>query len=137
MRCGVITTASGTPFASRCGNTWRAKRPRTWSSSRSRRACSTATCTAERVAAATPLKPERSAMADTRVLLRGLEDYSDTLRRHLAELRAHFEALSAAWQRFSSVYEGDAADEFRDHWGITTRRFREYIDNTERIDRIL
>jgi uncharacterized protein YukE len=76
-------------------------------------------------------------MADSRALLHGLENYSDTLRRHLAELQAHFEALSASWQRFSGVYEGDAADEFRDNWNVTTNRFRAYIDNTERIYRIL
>jgi hypothetical protein len=45
--------------------------------------------------------------------------------------------LERRWVSFSSVYEGDAADQFRAEWLNTTRRFREYVDRGNSILLIL
>lgn len=76
-------------------------------------------------------------MADTHALLIGLEEYSRTLYRHVSELRDHFNTLSREWSAFSDHYQGEAANQFRDHWLNTTRRFQEYIEGTEAINRLL
>lgn len=76
-------------------------------------------------------------MADTRLLLAGLKEYRHQLTLHLAKLRGEYTQLDNGWRAFSSTYEGDAADQFRERWIRTTRRFEEYIDNTQRIMQIL
>jgi hypothetical protein len=76
-------------------------------------------------------------VADTRVLLQGLEEYHSTLRRHLIEVRTEFAQVERQWQVFSSVYESDAADQFRAKWLRTVQRFEEYIQRSENISRVL
>ena len=76
-------------------------------------------------------------MADTRRLLSGLVEYRHQLTSHLARLRNEYASLDNGWRAFSSTYEGDAADQFREGWMRTARRFNEYIDNTQRIMQIL
>lgn len=76
-------------------------------------------------------------MADTRLLLKRLEEYRHSLRRHVIALRSEYEYLDVQWQRLSVVYQGDAADQFRAYWIRTADRFQEYITNTDRIAEIL
>jgi uncharacterized protein YukE len=45
--------------------------------------------------------------------------------------------MEASWHRFSAVYQGDAADQFRAHWQRTVDRFHEYIQRTESISTVL
>ena len=76
-------------------------------------------------------------MADSRILLAGLEEYRRTLDTHLSKLKSEYQNLDNTWRRFSSVYEGDAADQFRAGWQRTTQRFQEYIDHTHKISIML
>ena len=76
-------------------------------------------------------------MADTRILLSGLKDYLDSLMAHLEKLQASFEELSSRWSALSSVYEGNAADQFRAGWMNTTENFTEYIEETRKISDLL
>ena len=76
-------------------------------------------------------------MADTRLLLNGLVEYRASLARHLQELRDEFQALELRWGAFSTVYDGDAAQEFKEHWARTTSNFAEYLERTTHISRIL
>ena len=74
---------------------------------------------------------------DARVLLQGLEEYNRALEHHAVMLKLQFHYLDSHWQQFSSNYEGDAADQFRAGWIRTTRNFTEYIDQTDRIQKLL
>jgi uncharacterized protein YukE len=74
---------------------------------------------------------------DTRVLLTGLEEYSRVLEGHSSRLRVEFDHLDSRWQVFSSVYEGEAAEQFRAGWARTAQNFQEYLQQTERIQGVL
>lgn len=76
-------------------------------------------------------------MADSTILLRGLEEYSRVLEYHSLMLKTEFDHVDSRWQGFSSVYEGEAADQFRAGWMRTTQNFQEYIEQTERIRLLL
>jgi uncharacterized protein YukE len=72
---------------------------------------------------------------DARVLLSGLDEYSRVLEHHTILLKGEFNNLDSHWRQFSSVYEGEAADQFRAGWARTTRNFEEYIEQTDRFKR--
>ena len=74
---------------------------------------------------------------DARVLLHGLEEYSRALERHTVMLKLQFNNVDSHWQQFSSVYEGEAADQFRAGWTRTNQNFKEYIEQTDRIQKLL
>lgn len=74
---------------------------------------------------------------DTSALLVGLEDYHDSLNKHLAELRAEYEQLENSWHRFNHVYGGDAAEQFRANWARTAENFQTYIERTTKIRKML
>lgn len=76
-------------------------------------------------------------MADTRLLLDGLVEYRSRLEKHLQQLNADFQHLENEWRAFSVVYEGDAANQFRSYWQRTVDNFKEYIERTQRIARLL
>lgn len=76
-------------------------------------------------------------MADSRILLAGLEEYHRVLERHLAQLAAEFQQLDTMWRQFDAVSEGDYADQFRAGWARTSDRFQEYIDQTRKISGVL
>jgi len=76
-------------------------------------------------------------MADTRILLSGLEEYHRVLGQHVSELMGEFQGLSGRWQQFSAVYDGNAADQFREGWTRTSQRFDEYIEQTRQISAML
>jgi uncharacterized protein YukE len=70
-------------------------------------------------------------------LLQGLTEYGHALERHLGFLKHLFDNLDSHWRQFSSVYEGEAADQFRAGWTRTTESFNEYIEQTDRIGKLL
>jgi hypothetical protein len=76
-------------------------------------------------------------MPDTRALLAGLEAYQRSVERHLASLNQEFEEVGRCWLALDEVFAGNAADEFRPIWENTAHRFREYVDHTTAIVRIL
>lgn len=76
-------------------------------------------------------------MVDTRALLAGLEQYHDSLNKHLADLKSKYQEVENSWHRFSGVYEGDAADQFRANWLRTEANFQEYIEQTQKISKML
>ena len=76
-------------------------------------------------------------MADSRILLAGLEEYHRVLGKHLSQLTAEFQQLDNNWRQFSACYEGNAADQFREGWIRTSRRFQEYIEQTQKISSML
>jgi uncharacterized protein YukE len=74
---------------------------------------------------------------DSRVLLAGLEEYHRVLGKHLSTLTSEFQQVSNVWHQFSTVYEGESADQFRQGWIRTSQRFQEYIEQTQKISAIL
>ncbi|MFL6255143.1 MAG: WXG100 family type VII secretion target [Pyrinomonadaceae bacterium] len=76
-------------------------------------------------------------MADSRILLKGLEDYAAVLDSHSTNLNFQFNDLDSRWRTFSTVYEGEAADQFRAGWTRTAQNFQEYIQQTDRIRGLL
>lgn len=76
-------------------------------------------------------------MADSRILLSGLKEYRRSLGTHLSRLTTEFQQLDRIWRQFDRVYQGDAADQFREGWQRTTRRFEDYIEQTDKISRLL
>ncbi len=45
--------------------------------------------------------------------------------------------MTERWRAFSAVYEGDAADQFRAGWQRSTAMFKDYVNQTQRIAKIL
>lgn len=43
---------------------------------------------------------------DIRILLRGMNDYSQVLTRHAVDLEQEFHQLHGVWAAFSQTYEG-------------------------------
>lgn len=76
-------------------------------------------------------------MADSRALYNGLTNYHDALEMHVKNLASEYQEVENMWHRFSAVYEGDAADQFRANWMRTVSTFQEYITQTEQISRLL
>lgn len=76
-------------------------------------------------------------MANSRILLEGLKEYRDALSRHLSSLRDEYHHLDNTWRQFSTEYEGDAANQFRNGWVRTSQRFQLYIDETQKISEML
>lgn len=76
-------------------------------------------------------------MADTRTLLRGLEDYQKQLLQHVTQLDKEYQHLERRWLAFRDVYAGDAADQFKPGWEHTAQGFREYQMQTKQILHIL
>jgi uncharacterized protein YukE len=76
-------------------------------------------------------------LADSTILLRGLEEYSRVLEYHSSMLNVAFDNLDSHWHQFSTVYQGEAADQFRAGWIRTTQNFQEYIEQTARIQLLL
>ena len=76
-------------------------------------------------------------MADNQVLLNGLREYRDSIKKHFAQLQGGFDAVSLEWKRLETVYHGDAADEFRGLWMRTGSSFQEYLDRTQAILQVL
>ncbi|WP_110519450.1 hypothetical protein [Herpetosiphon llansteffanensis] len=74
---------------------------------------------------------------DAARLLRGLIDYQQSLDKHQQLLRIKFDQLKQRWHAFSSVYEGDAAREFRIHWLRTSQNFEDYLSATTFINQLL
>jgi hypothetical protein len=67
-------------------------------------------------------------MADTRALLDGLREYHAGLASQLSRLGEEFQLLEAARLALDGVFQGDAADVFRQQWGRTAEHFRLYLD---------
>ncbi len=76
-------------------------------------------------------------MADMRGLVVGLDEYRNSMKRHLEALQTEFDSLTLVWQALNECFEGHAADEFRPIWENTSRQFREYTDQGREIERIL
>jgi uncharacterized protein YukE len=76
-------------------------------------------------------------MTNATALLAGLKQYHNSLDRHLADLNSKHQELENSWHRFSEVYEGDAANQFRANWLRTEANFNEYIEQTQKISKML
>lgn len=76
-------------------------------------------------------------MPDMRVLLAGLEAYHQCVQRHVTMVRDEFEEVSRYWAALDECFAGNAADEFRPIWENTSQRFREYVEHTAAIQRVL
>jgi hypothetical protein len=76
-------------------------------------------------------------MPDMRMLLSGLEEYRGAIDRHLEQVRGEFDEVTRAWMSLSECFEGNAADEFRPVWESASERFRDYVEHSTAIVRIL
>lgn len=65
-------------------------------------------------------------MTDATRLTHLLDDYAEALGAHLATVREEFAVLERAWVSLSDVYEGTAADQFREVFLGTAQRLRSY-----------
>lgn len=74
---------------------------------------------------------------DSQALLIGLIEYRDSLERHLARLTPEYDRLATRWRSFSSVAEGDYAEQFRNGWLQTGSRFEDYINRSSLIKAML
>lgn len=74
-------------------------------------------------------------MADR--LLMGLIDYHESVTKHVQDLEQEFESLTREWRRFESVYEGDAAAEFKNLWHKSSANFQDYMERSRRILAVL
>lgn len=72
-------------------------------------------------------------MANVDLLLQNLRDYRNVLRLQVQRMRDGYNEVEKRWGNFSAVYEGNAAEQFRDGWLRTVRKFNEYMDVSERI----
>jgi len=76
-------------------------------------------------------------VADSRILLAGLEEYHRVLGKHLSQLTAEYQQLDNTWHQLDAVFEGDYADQLREGWIRTSQRFQEYIEQTQKISAVL
>lgn len=74
---------------------------------------------------------------DAARLLSGLIEYQQSLAKHRQLLQVKFDSLKQRWHTFGSVYEGDAAREFRTHWLRTSQNFEDYLIATTSINQLL
>lgn len=74
---------------------------------------------------------------DSRRLLEGLREYHKRLIYHLARLQEEFRQVETRWDMFSSVYGGNAADQFRAGWERTGSSFQEYLERGRAIAAML
>ena len=65
-------------------------------------------------------------MTDVTALTGLLTDYAGALEGHLATLRVEFSDLERAWAGLSEVYEGAAAEQFRNVFLGTASRMHRY-----------
>ncbi len=70
-------------------------------------------------------------------LLSGLEDYARCGKRHVALVNEEFVRLQQSWSALDAVYDGRAAEEFRDVWQGVTEAMRDYSESTASILRML
>jgi uncharacterized protein YukE len=76
-------------------------------------------------------------MADLARLIRVLDSYSGQLERHNAEIGKAYQQLEHSLSVLSSVYEGVAATEFKNHWARTRQGLKEYNDGVRSIRLVL
>lgn len=76
-------------------------------------------------------------MADTTILLAGLEEYCRRLEQHMSRLEQEYHDLDKRWQTFSRAYEGNAAEQFRTGWRRTGEGFSVYLEQSRKILHIL
>lgn len=74
---------------------------------------------------------------NSQALLVGLIEYRDSLERHLSRLTPEYDRLSNRWRSFSSVAEGDYAEQFRAGWLQTGSRFKDYLNRSTTIKAML
>lgn len=65
-------------------------------------------------------------MSNVTTLTALLHDYANALETHVGTVREEFAHLERAWAALSDVYEGAAADRFRDVFESTARRMHHY-----------
>jgi hypothetical protein len=75
--------------------------------------------------------------ANASVLCTLLEEYHKRLTQHLIQMEQECKVLEQRWQNFSTVYQGNAAEQLRAGWQRTTDRFREYMYEGQSIARVL
>lgn len=76
-------------------------------------------------------------MLDARALIAGLSEYAAALERQVEATRSRFNEVERVWRLLSECYAGTAADEFRPGWEATEARFREYVERTTLLRRVL
>ncbi|MCW5623979.1 MAG: hypothetical protein KIT73_04575 [Burkholderiales bacterium] len=68
-------------------------------------------------------------MTDATRLSHLLDDYAAALATHLGTVKEEFGQLERAWSALSEVYEGAAADQFRNVFESTAGRMQRYEDD--------
>lgn len=72
-------------------------------------------------------------MTDSTRLAHLLDRYATALALHLGTVREEFQGLERAWAALSDVYEGDAAEQFRDVFGHSAARMHRYETDADRM----
>jgi hypothetical protein len=76
-------------------------------------------------------------MANPGELAHAIDEYQNALSCHLVSAREYFDNVDRAWVGLSYCYAGQGADEFRPAWEETVRRFREYLDQSAQLAKLL
>lgn len=70
-------------------------------------------------------------------LREGLNQYNDSLQRHLNLLKEDFDSLKNIYAQFANEYEGQAAEQFKASWESTATWFESYMDLSEQLSHTL
>ena len=71
--------------------------------------------------------------SDPRLLLAGLQEYSQALEIHFVELRERHAKLYSAWWSTSEVYQGTGAEVFAEAFMQADARFKDYLERGAQI----
>ena len=70
-------------------------------------------------------------MADQSNLLLDLQEYRAALAKHLNQFQGSLPELNKRWYALNSVYEGDAAEEFKSNWKRTAEWLQNHVHEVE------
>ena len=70
-------------------------------------------------------------------LREGLNQYNDSLKKHLNLLQSDFDMLMNYYYQLSYEYEGRAAEQFKISWERTSTWFESYIENSQQLSTML
>ena len=76
-------------------------------------------------------------MTDATLLGRHLGAFDDAVRRHLQLVTDEFRHLTESWNELRDCYEGTGAERFEGVWTGTSRRFEDYLQQSEALGAVL
>ena len=75
-------------------------------------------------------------MPDATLLRRQLGQFDEAVARHLQLVGEEFAVLQRSWAELRDCYEGTGADRFDSVWSGTTRRFEDYLRQSQALQAV-